>query len=403
MAEGKNLSPRGCELSLWFVGKGPPELARTEFWPPDRNTALVCDRNCKHAVAPSQRGATSLAPLRWTRAVQAMSLFFLMAHGHASSGRKGTFRFEGSRGTPAASLDQALGKDAYSTWIEDMFGAPGDAQHSHLYSIIERLNPDQKKKSLPFCLELRSDVFLSSKLHVHWNDVEVVAVAQLNQLAEALWSSWKPALPKFVPFVLADDALKALKPEDSPPCWTRWSPPLLHEARLIALADVLECPAPAEAFYLELLPGVLADGTLYREGTDAGFEIIRFSQPDVAQRLIADAATSPGGVLALFYEFTERCPGLTDWLVQTLNQLAESNSDSPCELATLLDELVRDTYFRTWAAKVGRANLKSLPGIFNLDLTDLLRSSRTPKSELRLLPGDRVQLSPRKARPPVKL
>lgn len=403
MADGKNLSPRGYAFSLWFVGEEPPELARTEFWPPDRDNALACDRNCKHAVTLGERGGTSLAPLRWTRAVQAMSLFFLMAHGHELSRRSGSFRLEGRRGMPAASLDQALGKDAYSTWIEDMFGAPEDAQHSHLYSIIERLNPDQKKKSLPFCLGLRANVFPAGKLHVYWNEVEVLAVAQLNQLAEALWSSWKPALPKFVPFVLADDALKALKPEDSPPCWTRWSPPLLHEARLIALADVLECPAPAEAFYLELLPGVLADGTLYREGTDAGFEIIRFSQPDVAQRLITEAATSPGGVLALFYEFTERCPGLTDWLVQTLNQVAESNSDSPSELATLLDELVRDAYFRTWAAKVGRANLKSLPGIFNLDLTELLRSSRTPKSELRLLPGDGAQLSPRKARPPVKL
>lgn len=402
MAEGKNPSPRGYELSLWFAGDDPPELARTEFWPPDRDTALACDRNCKNAVAPAQRGGTSLAPLRWTRAVQAMSLFFLRAHGHALSGRAGSFRLEGSRGTPAASLDQALGKDAYSTWIGDMFGAPGDAQHSYLYSIIARLNPDLKKQSLPFCLELRSNVFPSSKLHVRWNDIEVVAVAQLNQLAEALWSSWKPALPKFVPFVVVDAAMKAATPENSPPCWARWSSPLLHEARLIALADVLECPAPAEAFHLELLQGVLVDGTLYREDTEAGFEIIRFSQPDVARRLITEADSSPGGVLALFYEFTERCPGLTDWLVQTLNQLAESNGDSPRELATLLDELVRDAYFRTWAAKVGRSNLQSLPGIFNLDLTELLRASRAPKSELRLLPGEAARLSPRKARPPIK-
>jgi hypothetical protein len=402
MSKSSSLSPRGYDLSLWFVGDGLPELARTEFWPPDRNTALICDRNCKHAVAPSQRGGASLAPLRWTRAVQAMSLFFLKAHGHALSGRGDAFRFEGNRGTPAASLDQALGKDASSTWIQDMFSARVDAPHTYLYAIIERLNPDLKKKSLPFCLELRTNLFPSSKLHIRWNDVEVVAVAQLNQMAEALWSSWKPALPKFVPFAPIDGTMKAVASENSSPCWTRWSPPLLHEARLIALADVLECPAPTEAFHLEVLQGALADETLYREDTDDGPEIIRFSKPELAQRLIAEADSSPGGVLALFYEFTERCPGLTDWLLQTLNKLAESDADTPRELATLLDQLVRDAYFRTWAAKIGRANLQSLPGIFNLDLTELLRSSRTPKSELRLVPGKAVRLSPRTGRPQIR-
>ena len=191
--------PRDYEFSMRFTGKKLPQLDRTEFWLPDGLGSKQCLRGYKGPPGRSSQQGVTKAPLQWSNGVKAMCLFFLQTCGRLRAAPEGDFSFEGGRGTPAASLDQVLGKGASNVWMADMFGTPEDGGHTYLHSLIYRLNPDGKKRDQPFRLQPNRRFFAESKITIHWDDVEVKSLEMLDQLIEGVGRQGKWELPPYQP------------------------------------------------------------------------------------------------------------------------------------------------------------------------------------------------------------
>ena len=386
---------RAYELSLWFVGTEQPQLARTEFWPPDRQFPVRCDRICKTATGNTLlNGGAKTAPLKLTSGVRALCLFILQACGHARSQQPGEFKFDGGRGTPAGTLDQALGKDATSLWMEDMFGATKNGAHTHLYSLIDRLNPDLKKRSLPFSLQPSLRVFEAQKIHVYREGVEVESLAELDRLIEALWNQWQPALPPYVSLIASSqegssatsDSLPGEAFEDDYQKHVAGlSDAARHELKLVAFAEVFDCPAPTEAFHMGKLRAPLSSEIIYREQIANEVEVVRFAKPGFAELVLRK--TCPGGeeYAELLFEFTERCPKLTHRVFRQMEAFNDmEGTDLPEALIWLNRYVPSSPDFGAWARRVGKEHLHFMPGMFGLELTDLLKPGKSPRSEIQL-------------------
>lgn len=386
---------RAYELSLCFVGAEHPQLARTEFWPPDRQHPLRCDRNCKTPTDNALlKGGGRSAPLKLTSGVRALCLFFLQACGHARSQQPGEFKFEGGRGTPAGTLDQALGKDATSLWMEDMFGATKNGAHTHLYSLIDRLNPDLKKRSLPFSLQPKPRVFQAQKIRVYREGVEVKSVEELDRLIQALWNQWQPALPPYVSLTAprhegssatSNGQTDKANEDDYQKHVVGLNESSRRELNLVAFADVLDCPAPTTAFRMFLLQEPLSSEIIYRELLDDDSEVLRFAKREVAELVLQGSCYNQEAYAGLLFEFTERCPNLTRFVFRQLEAFCDLDElKSPLELMSLIHNVTTSPCFPTWAGKVGKNNLKFLRGMLGVELTDLLQPATGPFSGIKL-------------------
>jgi len=386
---------RAYDLSLWFVGTKEPQLACTEFWPPDRQFPLRCNRICKTPTENTRlNGGARTAPLKLTRGVRALCLFVLQACGHARSKQSGEFKLEGGRGTPAGTLDQALGKDASSVWLEDMFGATRNGAHTHLYSLIDRLNPDLKKRALPFSLQPSRKAFHEQKIQVYRDGVAVKSLEELDRLIHALWNQWQPALPPYVSLIassyegasaMSDGQPDAAIEADYEKHVSQLGDAARHELKLIAFAEMFDCPAPTEAFHMGKLRAPLASEIIYREQIGNAVEVLRFAKPGFAELVLRKTCPGAEEYAELLFEFTERCPKLTHRVFLQMESFADmEGTDLPDALIWLYQYVLSSLDFGAWARSVGKENLHFMPGMFGLELTDLLKPGKNPHSEIQL-------------------
>ncbi|NDJ14628.1 MAG: S1 RNA-binding domain-containing protein [Acidobacteriia bacterium] len=343
--------------------------------------------------------------MKLTSGVRALCLFVLQACGHARSQQTDDFKFEGGRGTPAGTLDQALGKDATSQWMEDMFGATKDGQHSHLYLLIDRLNPDLKKHALPFSLQPKPRLFEAQKIHVYRDGVEVKSLEELDRLIHALWNQWQPALPPYLSLQEPRHEGSSAKSDGGPgeafeddyqKHVAGLSDSARYELKLVAFAEVFDCPAPTEAFHMSKLRAPLSCEIIYREEISNGVEVIRFVKRGFAELVLRKTCPGREEYAELLFEFTERCPKLTHRVfrqMEAFNDMEET--DLPEALIWLNDYVPSSPDFAAWARKVGKENLQFMPGMLGLELTDLLQPGRNPHSEIQLGAWEESPLSDR--------
>lgn len=179
-------------LKLWFSEGEPCELRSTEF------QAKPDDRPLK-----ASRSQADTHQFSWTRGVHALSIFMVQLAAWSKKWDPGEFKMRGETGSPAASLDLALGKGKQNNWMTNIFGRQEQSGHSLLCAYIQRLNPDKKRKVDAYELRVRVTCFQPENVHVFVGEKELMSDQELEELATALCSGWKgtPNLPLPKPVV----------------------------------------------------------------------------------------------------------------------------------------------------------------------------------------------------------
>jgi len=180
-------------LKLWFNGE-VPSLLKAEFSMPEIAEPYRCEN----------RGSPRPC-FQWTNSVKALCFYMVEYAAHVASGKPGeSFRFEGEVGSAAASLDRGLGKDNSSIWMMDLFGideelAPGKrVDHTCLYSLIRRENPDKKRKNAPFLLRPDFSRHPKFQVEVFLGQKKLSTDTALENLLKKLWAQW-PDEPNIKP------------------------------------------------------------------------------------------------------------------------------------------------------------------------------------------------------------
>lgn len=170
-----------AEFTLYLSNPASPELNRTCFEHPLLEEKLYCVRG---KTEGAHKGCSSF---QWTAAVKAMTVFFLRAKLRAQTvADSPSALLEGEGGSPAASLDYALGK--VPLWIYDMFGS--DSKGTPLAQrFIARTNPEQKRKG-PVGLSLNTGVLPCEKIHILCEDQEIKNTETLRAFSERIESSF---------------------------------------------------------------------------------------------------------------------------------------------------------------------------------------------------------------------
>ncbi len=171
-------------IHFWFSGLEQPELDKTFF--------------CFH---PDVQGRTAFrtrfasltsdySGFRWTPALRALTVFFLQtaAQSLKVSCSGPIHLFEGGRGSLAASLDFALGKQ--SDWMNAIFGWDEDG-NCLARRLIKRINPEGRRPG-PFALFLKPDEMRPEDIAVYLNGNLVKDEQSLLRLCQRLSSQSFP-------------------------------------------------------------------------------------------------------------------------------------------------------------------------------------------------------------------
>ena len=115
----------------------------------------------------AERGTRSQSSFSWTNAVKALCLLFVdyKLWGHHSD--PAAFEFLGRSGSPAASIDAALGKRLTNAWLQNIFGAMAEGCDWPFNRLVTRTNPDGKRKSAPFGLRFVTAQFSPDQLDIY--------------------------------------------------------------------------------------------------------------------------------------------------------------------------------------------------------------------------------------------
>lgn len=168
-------------LALSFSDYGTPQLERTAFRHPLLGSEI-------HAVRGKTSGAyAGHATFQWTPAVQALSILILRYAGaSAAGGDPQEALLLGGHGSPASSLDYALGKEP--AWILDVFGV--DSRGNVIARrLIRRTNPERKRPG-PVVLAINPSFLPSQDIVVQVNESEVKDSQALKNLATSLETEW---------------------------------------------------------------------------------------------------------------------------------------------------------------------------------------------------------------------
>ncbi len=175
-------------FSLFFLDYSLPELNATVL---------------KHPLLPGEiraaRGASSeeaVGRFSWSRAVRALSIFFLNSAAVLSSDVNKTstsiyhgsieqYVMEGEADSPASALDYAISKSPQ--WLEDMFGVTrrGD---SLLKLMIVRSNPERKRAG-PVSISL--NIHNPPEIIVYLNGTRIDNSAILIKMANSIEREWR--------------------------------------------------------------------------------------------------------------------------------------------------------------------------------------------------------------------
>ncbi|MCB0322012.1 MAG: hypothetical protein KDD69_00515 [Bdellovibrionales bacterium] len=167
-------------LSLHFVGKEKAELVRVEFFCGQKQEHICSVRGRSHP------GSTRFQCFNWTSAVQALALFFLntlIAYRRSvEAAEELSPGLSGEGGSPAASLDYALARQA--NWLLDMFGVDSNGV-ARARRLLLRTNPERKRPG-PVTITLNARVLAPERVLVYYEQQQISEVERLEQLADRL-------------------------------------------------------------------------------------------------------------------------------------------------------------------------------------------------------------------------
>ncbi|MFN8390324.1 MAG: hypothetical protein U0136_08550 [Bdellovibrionota bacterium] len=171
-------------LQLWFTDEERPELLKAQFESSHTSGPIISVRG--KTPGAYRRGD---ATFQWTQAVQALCIFFLRcAEGHAR-GRHDTLEpvLSGDAGSPAASLDYAIGKPP--AWLIEMFGE-SRAGEPYVRRVVARTNPERKRGG-DVELSLNHAALPPHSIRIFRGKSLAQTSVELSNLCERIEAGWK--------------------------------------------------------------------------------------------------------------------------------------------------------------------------------------------------------------------
>lgn len=188
--------PRSTTFSLWFTCSTDKNgnivsasLEKTEFFTPSREEVLLAFRGRTTPV-------NALAgTFQWSPAVRALASLMLRTAAWAGEEPPLPLQpiLEGEGGTPASSLDYALGKQP--VWLRDMFGVDREG-NTLARRLIRRSNPERRRPG-PVSLSVNTRFLEQKRLRIYVENALFTDAAILEQLAGVV--SKQPALSQVPP------------------------------------------------------------------------------------------------------------------------------------------------------------------------------------------------------------
>lgn len=163
------------KLALWFTGN-PPTLDRTCF------SHHGVGEDIKAVRGKTPGAYRKLGTFQWTQAVQGMSILALRTAALAKYGCGAITVMEGYEGSPASSLDYAIGK--LPVWMLDVFGA--DRFGLPLAKRLFRRTNPERKRSGPVSISFNENVLPPSQIEIFFDGNLVTDQEKLLQAAQLL-------------------------------------------------------------------------------------------------------------------------------------------------------------------------------------------------------------------------
>ncbi len=160
------------KISLFFQASAGLTLEKTKF-----EHSAVGVRECTRG----RIGIGTCGSFQWSSAVQ--SLAFLVVQSAANSKAPESYpTLRGDKGSPAASLDYAMGKSP--NWIIDMFGLDFVGQPL-AKRVIRRMNPERKRPG-PVTVYLSEALLVHGLIEVYIGEQRIVDTESLTELAQRI-------------------------------------------------------------------------------------------------------------------------------------------------------------------------------------------------------------------------
>lgn len=188
-------------LKLRFNEGTPCELQRSEFTFKD-NRAVVATRGQSFS---------------WTKGVKALCLLLVdYKLWCVRGGDPAGFEFQGRQGSPAASLDAAVGKWSGNDWLKRVFD--NDTRTLTPQQLFRRTNPDGKRKSAPYGVGVVPLTLVPAQLEIVCGARPQQSAEELADLLGRLQSQWSgkanelvtPVIPVPAPFESRSNLLREL-------------------------------------------------------------------------------------------------------------------------------------------------------------------------------------------------
>lgn len=173
-----------AKLSFWLSAAEEMTLERVVF----KHPLLQFEQK---AVRGKTSGALhNYGTFQWTSAVQAL---LLLALKHSLYGQGDNTAAEqqallqGEDGTPASSLDYAIGK--LPLWLVDMFGVDSHGR-AVVKRLVRRTNPERKRPG-PVLIAINSNTLRCSEIEFFLNEKPITSPDDLTAIAKTIESQWK--------------------------------------------------------------------------------------------------------------------------------------------------------------------------------------------------------------------
>jgi RNA polymerase sigma-70 factor, ECF subfamily len=179
-------------LDVWLKSGGSgPELLATRFQPSPMYEGAGQERRADRGKPAGDADPRAQGFFPWTSAVKALAMFLLLwaawARRRQQDGSASKPVFQGMRGSPASSLNDALTKK--NAWLAGIFGSDEDGDPLAL-QLLRRINPDLKRGGEPVSLSLNTQMLPPEKITVFLDGAPVEDPAELERLAREVRAQW---------------------------------------------------------------------------------------------------------------------------------------------------------------------------------------------------------------------
>lgn len=181
-------------MTLWIDSGEQFALRKTRFFHESSGESIYAQRG------RNPLGIVTQNSFPWSPAVQALTILLLrtaakqttqsITSQHSDTGQG--VCIEGEAGSPASSLDYAIGKQ--NSWLLSIFGI-NEHNEPFIKEIFRRINPE-RKRSGPVSVSVNRHILKAQSIQILLNETPVTEPLELEAIASQIETLWKPQRAK---------------------------------------------------------------------------------------------------------------------------------------------------------------------------------------------------------------